>query len=110
MIWVRAHTYKHSCAHIHPAANTPLRYVVCFFGKLSLHISCHCLLKYFYFPDLNMLIRPQLSFRSTRYSLASTHCQISASPSLFQLLCVCATKQKQDNRTKFSHQVFCVSD
>lgn len=38
----------------------------------TLHISCHCLLKNFYFPYLNMLIYSQLSFRATWYPLHPT--------------------------------------
>lgn len=52
----------------------------------TLHISCHCLLKNFYFPYLNMLIYSQLSFRATWYPLHPTAAKsqfLSASLSLF---------------------------
>lgn len=69
----------------------------------TLHISCHCLLKNFYFPYLNMLIYSQLSFRATWYPLHPTAAKsqfLSASLSLF--LSVWPSKQKQVNRTEFS--------
>ncbi len=53
--------------HIHSAANTQLRYVVCFLTSCTLHFSCYCLLKNFYFLYLNMLILSELSFRTTWY-------------------------------------------
>lgn len=70
---------QHTNTHIHPAANTLLRYVVCFCGELHFAYQLPLSFKNFYFPNLNMLIWSQLSFTATWYPLPANSCQTSAS-------------------------------
>lgn len=94
------HTHSRTCIFI---LLQTLRWGMSFVSvaSFSLHISCHCLLKNFNFPYLNMLIRPQLSFRATWYPLAT---KPQPNLSFFQSVCVsfCLSFKTE---TSESHQI-----